>query len=95
MTARSAAWERFLTAVGEFLYGASAYDMVTYSVRVRGTLESVFLLVVFGDLIGLPVMPPYYALRLLPYALPQVETWKRRVLRERDFLDTDGLGSVG
>jgi hypothetical protein len=31
------------------------------------------------------VLPPYYSLRLLPFVVPQVETWKRRVLREREF----------
>jgi hypothetical protein len=38
-----------------------------------------------GDMIGLPVMPPYYSLRLLPWVVPSVATWKRRVLREHDF----------
>jgi hypothetical protein len=36
-------------------------------------------------MIGLPVLPPYYSLRLLPYVVPNIETWKRRVLRERDM----------
>jgi len=91
----SGRWQRLRTAFAEFVYGASTYDMVTYAVRLRGTLEDIFLLIVFGDLIGLPVMPPYYALRLLPYVLPQVETWKRRVLRERDLAETDGLELIG
>ena len=25
------------------------------------------MLVTFGDMIGVPIMPPYYGLRLLPY----------------------------
>jgi hypothetical protein len=45
------------------------------------------MVVVVGDMIGLPVIPPYYSLRLLPFVTPQVATWKRRVLRERDFTD--------
>ena len=50
-------------------------------------MDNVFLLVVVGDIIGVPVMPPYYSLRLLPFVVPEIATWKRRVLRERDFTD--------
>ena len=40
-----------------------------------------------GDMIGVPVLPPYYSLRLLPFVVPQITTWKRRVMRPRDFTD--------
>ena len=40
-----------------------------------------------GQMIGVPVLPPYYSLRLLPYVVPSVATWKRRVLRERDLTE--------
>jgi hypothetical protein len=33
------------------------------------------------------VMPPYYSLRLLPYVVPHTTTWRRRVLRDRQFTD--------
>jgi len=87
--------DRLLKAVGEFVYGAAAYDMVSYAIRLRAETENMFMLSVFGDLLGLPIMPPYYSLRLLPYVLPQVTTWKRRVLREKDFLETEGLELAG
>jgi hypothetical protein len=54
---------------------------------MRGSLESLFMLSIVGDMLGLPVMPPYYSLRILPYVVPQISTWKRRVLREREFTD--------
>ena len=41
----------------------------------------------FFMMLGIPVLPPYYSLQLLPYAVPNVETWKQRVFRERDFTD--------
>ena len=37
--------------------------------------------------IRVPILPPYYSLRLLPYAVPQIATWKRRMLREKDLTD--------
>jgi hypothetical protein len=48
-------------------------------------METLFMLGAFGDMLGVPVLPPYYALRLLPFVVPQLETWKRRVMRERDL----------
>ena len=39
----------------------------------------------FGDMLGVPVLPPYYAMRLLPFVVPQIETWKRSILREREL----------
>jgi hypothetical protein len=38
-------------------------------------------------MLGFPILPPYYSLRLLPYAVPNVQAWKHRFYRERDFTD--------
>jgi hypothetical protein len=45
------------------------------------------MLVVFGDLVGLPLLPPHYSMRLLPYILPSIKKWKRGLLREKDLTD--------
>ncbi len=74
-------------AVREFLWGMSGYEFAQQAVEIRGSLETMFMLVVFGDLVGVPVLPPYYALRLLPHVVPRVQGWKRRVLRERTLGD--------
>jgi hypothetical protein len=42
-------------------------------------------------MLGLPLLPPYYTLRLLPYVIPSLERWKRVLLRERDWTDLIGL----
>ncbi len=55
--------------------------------KEKGHLEHLFMLVVFGDLIGLPILPPYYSMRLLPYIIPSIEKWKRSLLREKDLTD--------
>jgi hypothetical protein len=47
------------------------------------------MLLTMGDMLGVPVMPPVYALRILPYAVPMISTWKRRVARERDLSDKE------
>lgn len=75
----------FRRALREFAFGMTGYEFARHAMETRATLENLFMVVVVGDMIGLPVIPPYYSLRLLPYVTPGVTTWKRRVLRERDF----------
>jgi hypothetical protein len=71
----------------EILYGMTVHEMDLELRRERGDLDHLFMLIVFGDLVGLPLLPPYYSMRLLPYIIPSLETWKRRLLRERDLTD--------
>jgi hypothetical protein len=75
------------SAFGQFVYGMTGYEFARHAIETRAALENMFMVVVVGDMVGLPVIPPYYSLRLLPFVTPEVATWKRRVLRERDFSD--------
>lgn len=79
--------KRFLGALGNILYGATIYEMVRDLQKERAQIEHLFILVVFGDLLGVPVLPPYYTLRLLPYVVPSIAGWRRSMLRERDLTD--------
>ena len=54
-------------ALREFLYGMFGYETAQQALEIRASMEALFMLVTFGDMIGVPVMPPYYSLRLLPY----------------------------
>jgi hypothetical protein len=74
-------------AIREFLYGMMGMEFASHAMEMRASLETVFMLGTVGDMIGVPVLPPYYSLRLLPYVVPHIATWKRRVLREREFTD--------
>ncbi|MFQ6136105.1 MAG: hypothetical protein ACE5PM_02880 [Candidatus Hydrothermarchaeales archaeon] len=74
--------------VMDFMYGMAAHDMATYSLRQRMHMEHLFMLITVGDMVGIPILPPYYSLRLLPYVVPHVKTWKMTLLRERDLTDT-------
>jgi hypothetical protein len=76
-------WERFK----EIMFGMFLYDAVLMLRRERADLEHLFVLISFGDLIGVPILPPYYNLRLLPYIVPMLNNWKRRMLREKDLSD--------
>ncbi len=81
-------WLRSATrTVAEMLYGATIYEMVRDINKERAHFEHLFVVVVFGDILGVPILPPYYTLRLLPYVLPQLRGWKTSMLRERDLTD--------
>jgi hypothetical protein len=77
----------FMGKVRKVTYGMAAHDMTRSALRTRGSMEHLFILVTMGDLLGVPILPPYYSLRLLPYVVPQISTWKRRMLREKDLTD--------
>jgi len=74
-------------AAKSLVYGMAMHGMVTYALKTRMHLENLFMLITMGDMLGVPVLPPYYSLRLLPYCVPHVKTWKRTLLRERDVTD--------
>jgi hypothetical protein len=77
----------FLGHLREVTYGMAAHDMTRHALRTRASMEHLFILTTMGDMLGVPILPPYYSLRLLPYAVPQIATWKRRMLREKDLTD--------
>lgn len=74
--------------LGEVLYGMAAYEIERSHRRSRGALEHLFILITFGDIVGVPILPPYYAMRLLPFIVPEINGWRRRMARERDYLDS-------
>ena len=76
-----------ITAVKDFIYGMALHDMVRYMLKTRMYLEHLFMLMTLGDMLGMPVLPPYYSLKVLPYLTPKIENWKRRMFKERDLTD--------
>jgi hypothetical protein len=91
MTQTSSHWfeilKNRLRPLGEIFYGMTVYDWVRELHKARGEQERLFSLLVYGDLLGVPILPPYYTLRLLPYIVPELENWQRSMLRERDLTD--------
>jgi hypothetical protein len=80
-------WKEILRAIRGFFYGMTVHELTVETRHARGDLDNLFMLVIFGDLVGLPILPPYYSMRLLPHIIPTVQRWKRRALRERDLTD--------
>lgn len=80
-------WLRGLHNFYDYIYGMAAHEQTRFALKTRGSMEHLFILITMGDLLGVPILPPYYSLRLLPYVVPQIATWKRRMLREKDLTD--------
>ncbi|MBI2162154.1 MAG: hypothetical protein HYU25_17550 [Candidatus Rokubacteria bacterium] len=76
-------------ALAKFVYGMTGYEFARHAVEMRHEMEAVFMVVTFGDLIGVPVLPPIYSLRLLPYVVPEIATWKRHLARRREFWEKE------
>ncbi len=70
-----------------FMYGLTFYEMELEMRKQRADLEHLFVLISFGDLLGVPILPPYYSMRLLPFVVPLIGNWRRRLLREKDLTD--------
>ncbi len=77
----------FGSKVRDFFYGMTAWEFERQALEMRASLETVFMTIAFGDMLGLPVIPPLYSLRLLPFVVPSITDWKRRAAREREFSD--------
>ena len=78
-----------LQVIRDFFYGLYAYEFERQALEMRGELESAFLFITLGDMQGFPIHTPIYSLLVLPYVVPNIQGWKRRVLRERDLSDKE------
>ena len=80
---------RLFNTAREVMYGMASHDMSRYALRTRASMEHLFILITMGDLLGVPILPPYYSLRLLPYLMETIPHWRRRVLRERSPFESE------
>ena len=83
----SAGLRKARKTLSEVLYGFTVHEMEVELRKDKGDISNLFMLIVFGDLLGLPLLPPYYAMRLLPHIIPFYRTWRRNLLREKDLMD--------
>jgi hypothetical protein len=79
-----------MTALKDFLKGLLLYNIGQHFYEQKRGLEDLFMLGLFGPLIGIPHLFQYYSLRLLPYYVQDFQAWKKRMVKERDFFDQVG-----
>ena len=81
------ALKKIRLSLSQVFYGMALFEVERSHRRSRGALEHLFILITFGDMVGVPILPPYYCMRLLPFVVPEIKGWQRRLARERDYLD--------
>lgn len=83
--------DRLKKFLQDFFFGV-AYLEIEQTVRQEKAARlDLILLLSFGEFLGVPVFPPYYSLRLLPYFCPSLDSWKKRMLKERDLTEIKSL----
>jgi hypothetical protein len=78
-------FRRLREGLRDFIIGAAVMEFQKVAREERSARQDLFLLVAFGDFIGIPILPSPYALRLLPHVIPNLESWKKRMVRKRDL----------
>jgi len=86
--------KKFKKTISEFFYGMTTYEWVELARKERLDLEHLFILLSFSDILGLSLPTNYYSFKFLPYIIPELNIWKRRMLRKRSLLDlaTEDIG---
>ncbi|MGD0233379.1 MAG: hypothetical protein ABSC55_02460 [Syntrophorhabdales bacterium] len=77
----------FIDGIRDSLFGFARHEHVVLALKTKASMGDLLAVVMFGDMLGIPIFRPYYGLRLLPHVLPRLLGWKRRMLRERDLVD--------
>lgn len=73
--------------VRELLWGLFVFDTWKELAGERRRYEDALNVLIFGELLGLPLMNSTLTLRLLPFLMPDLKAWRERQLAEREVLD--------
>ena len=81
---------KFIRGLKDLLKGLFYYNIGQHFYEQKRCLQHVFMLGLFGPMIGVPHLFQYYSLRLLPYYVREFPAWRKRMIIERDFFDQVG-----
>lgn len=77
----------WMKILGDYLKGFFLYGMLEGIHGEKRALDNLFMLGLYGPMIGFPGLFNYYHLKMIPFYMKRLDTWKRRILKERDFFD--------
>lgn len=80
-------WRRAAHTLKEMLWGLFFYELYIEQMKLRIRYNDAVNVMIFSEQLGIPLMNSYVSMRLLPYFVGELEGWKRRELREKDFLE--------
>ena len=83
-------WRSLKDRFGDFLLGAAiSWVMPPYTLRKNKEFEQLFALTASMRLLGLPLLPPAYGLKLLPYWITNILYWRRMTMFSRALEGAD------
>lgn len=71
----------------QFLWGFFFFEWYHELQHERAKYNDVMNLILFGELIGIPLMNSTIGLRLLPFVLPELQGWKHRQMEEKEIME--------
>jgi len=75
---------KIVQAAVDFSFNSSAYGVTREVMSQRNELDTLFLLLILGDSVGVPVFRSYYSYQLFPHLLLRLAIWKRNLLRRKE-----------
>ncbi len=87
---------RFYAQLCEFVAGAAlSWTSVPYLLKRRKETENLFVFFTLLELWGISPFPTPHKLLMLPYVVPQILYWRRRLALWDDALETADLKHIG
>jgi len=80
-------YKKILKSIKNFLYGMSGFNTANFALVTKGNLEYLFILLIMGNILGVPILFSYYSIRLLPFIVPKISMWKKYMLHKKDLID--------
>lgn len=87
MTEEKYTFKNFMEDFKLFLGGATDFNRKSSAMlqkEAHNEMDS-FILLCFGDLLGLPIPTSYYTLEILPYIAEDLESWQKRMLDRKSI----------
>ena len=83
--------DRLRSFLRDFFFGAATLEIEQIARHEKLARHDLFLILTFGNLLGIPILPPCYSLKIFPYVFPGIDSWKKRLLREHDLTEIKSL----
>ena len=79
--------KNFKRGLKDFFFGFLYLPYIKNLLEHYNNEDLALMTITLGDMLGMPLMPPIYKLRLLPLWYPRIEYWKKRMLVEKSALE--------
>ncbi len=77
----------FFKKIGDILKGMLFYEYTQSLYLGKKSKEDLFNLILYGQLIGIPIFMNFYSMKLMPYLVKEIHEWRFRILREKDIFE--------